>query len=126
METTGVSGAAAGGVGIIGIIIYLVVIVFMIAAFWKVFAKAGQPGWGSLVPIYNTYLMLKIAGKPGWWLLLMFIPVVGFVVWILATIALAENFGKGAGFAIGLIFLPLIFYPILGFGSAEYTPLEAA
>lgn len=79
-----------------------------------------------LIPIYNTYVMLKIAGKPWWWLLLMLIPFVGIVIAIMAVVALAKAFGKGAGFAVGLIFLPFVFWPMLGFGSAQYTPVPAA
>jgi hypothetical protein len=74
------------------------------------------------VQIYNIYLILKIAGKPGWWLILFFIPIVGFIVMILVTVDLAKNFGKGVGFALGLIFLGFIFYPVLGFSDAQYQP----
>jgi len=92
----------------------------MIVAMWKVFTKAGQPGWAILVPIYNAYVMLKIAGKPGWWLILLLIPIVNIVIGIMALAGLASNFGKGGGFVVGLLFLPFVFYPILAFGSAEY------
>ena len=106
-------------------ILYVVVIlgvsIFMIAAMWKLFSKAGLPGWGAIIPIYNTYLMLKVAGKPGWWLILYFIPVVNFVISIIVFVGVAENFGKGGGYAVGLIFLPIIFIPILAFGSAKYV-----
>ena len=101
-------------------LISLAIGVFLIAAMWKVFVKAGQPGWASIVPIYNLVVLLQIAGKPLWWILLMFIPLVNLIVVILISIALAEKFGKGAGFGIGLVFLSFIFYPILGFGSAQY------
>lgn len=94
--------------------------VVVLAGFWKVFTKAGKPGWAVLVPIYNMIVMLEIAGKPTWWILLMFIPVANLIVSILVSIALAEAFGKTAGFGIGLAFLGPIFYPILGFGSAQY------
>jgi hypothetical protein len=106
--------------GAIVLLVQLAIIVFFIVVGWKVFVKAGQPGWGCLVPIYNAYLMLKIAGKPGWWLILLFIPIVNFVIAILATVGLARNFGKDTGFAVGLIFLGFIFYPILAFGDAQY------
>ncbi len=108
------------GGGII-LIVWLAVLVVMIAALWKVFVKAGQPGWAVLIPIYNTYVFLKIAGKPGWWLILLFIPLINIVMGIIALASLAKKFGKGAGFVVGLIFLPFIFYPILGFGDAKYT-----
>jgi hypothetical protein len=99
---------------------YFALIVFVIASIWKVFAKAGQPGWASLIPFYNFYVMLQIAGKPGWWLLLLFIPLVNVIIAIIVAIEIAKAFGKGAGFGLGLAFLGFIFYPILGFGSATY------
>ena len=102
-------------------IIYLAVTVFYLVAMWKVFVKAGQPGWASIIPIYNTYVLLQIAGKPGWWLLLMLIPVVNLVIVIIMCLGIANNFGKGTGFAIGLIFLSIIFLPILAFGDARYN-----
>jgi hypothetical protein len=102
------------------IIVYLAIVVFEIAALWKVFTKAGQPGWGAIIPIYNTYLQCKIGGKPGWWVILFFIPVVNIVLYIILYIAVARNFGRSGGFAVGLILLPFIFVPILGFGSAQY------
>jgi hypothetical protein len=89
---------------------------------WKVFVKAGQPGWGCIIPIYNVYCLVKIAGKPWWWLLLYLIPLVDIVIAILVTLGVSRNFGKGGAFAVGLIFLPFIFYPILGFGDATYGP----
>lgn len=113
--------ASGAGFGIVPTIIGLVVAIFMIVAMWKVFVKAGRPGWAVLIPIYNTYVFLKIAGKPGWWLIWFFIPLVNFIVGIIATVAFAQNFGKGAGFAIGVIFLPIIFIPILAFGEAQYV-----
>lgn len=94
--------------------------ILIIASWWKMFGKAGQPGWGAIIPIYNLYLMLEIARKPTWWLVLYFIPVVNFVISIIVYVAVAETFGKSAGFAVGLIFLPYVFFPILGFGSAKY------
>jgi Family of unknown function (DUF5684) len=101
-------------------IISLLVTVLVIAAMWKVFAKAGQPGWAAIIPIVNIYFLCKVAGRPGWWLILMFIPIVNFVIWIILSIDVAKNFGKGAGFGLGLAFLWVIFFPILGFGSATY------
>ena len=95
-------------------------VILMIAAMWKVFSKAGQPGWAVIIPIYNIYIMCKVAGRPGWWVLLMFIPFVNLIIAIILTIDIAKNFGQGVGFGIGLIILPFIFYPILGFGSAQY------
>jgi hypothetical protein len=107
-------------------IVWLVLAIVVIAGMWKVFTKAGRPGWAVLIPIYDIYVLLKIAGKPGWWLILLLIPVVGLVFAILAVAALANCFGKGAGFTVGLILLPFVFYPILGFGDAKYTAPPAA
>ena len=105
---------------IIVLLILLAITIFIIVAMWKVFTKAGKPGWTILIPFYNSYIFLKIAGKPGWWLILLFIPIVNIFIGIIAVIGFANNFGKGVGFAIGLILLPIVFYPILAFGSAEY------
>ena len=104
--------------------IQLIFAIFFIVTMWKIFAKAGQPGLCIFVPIYNIYLLLKIAGKPGWWLLLLLIPFVNFVIAILAVAGISRNFGKGNGFILGLIFLPFIFYPILAFGSAKYKEIN--
>lgn len=101
-------------------LISLAFAIFTLVAMWKVFAKAGKPGWAAIIPIYNLVVLLEIAGKPIWWLVLMLVPLVNFVVAILIGIGVAERFGKGAGFGLGLTFLGFIFYPILGFGSAQY------
>lgn len=101
-------------------VVFLAVCVLLIAALWKVFAKAGQPGWAAIIPIYNAYILIKIAGRPGWWLVLYLIPLVNVVIAVMVTIEVARAFGKGIGFALGMIFLAFIFYPILGFGSAVY------
>ncbi|MEZ6143407.1 MAG: DUF5684 domain-containing protein [Zavarzinella sp.] len=113
-------GAAGFGIGIF--VVYLAVIILTVAGLWKVFVKAGKPGWAAIVPIYNVIVLLEIAGKPVWWVILMFIPFVNFVVSILIAIDVAKNFGKEALYGIGLAFLPFIFYPLLGFGDARYRP----
>jgi hypothetical protein len=109
-----------GAPAIVGVI-YLAVIILMIVSMWKVFTKAGQPGWASIIPIYNMIIMLQIANKPLWWIILFFIPIVNIVIAIITNIAIAEKFGKGAGFGIGLSFLGFIFFPILAFGDAQYS-----
>ena len=110
-------GGLMGGLsGIVSLVICLVVIIGL----WKVFTKAGHPGWMAIIPILNFYILCKIAGRPGWWLLLMLIPLVNFVIWIIVSLDVAKNFGKGAGFGIGIAFLSFIFLPILGFGDAQY------
>jgi hypothetical protein len=120
-----VGGAAAAGIGIVMGLVWLAVAVLLIASMWKVFVKAGEPGWAAIVPIYNLVILLKIIGKPAWWVILMLIPFVNFVIAIILSLGLAQAFGKSAGFGIGLLLLPFIFYPILGFGSARYQGVPA-
>jgi len=110
----------AQGPGVGTYIFAILLCVVMIAAMWKVFTKAGKPGWAAIIPIYNVIVLLDIAGKPAWWIVLYLIPIVNFVMLILTYVALAEKFGKGGGFAMGLVFLGVIFFPILGFGGAQY------
>jgi len=98
--------------------------VVIVAAMWKVFSKAGQPGWAAIIPIYNLIVWCKIVGRPIWWILLLLICFPIF--YIILCIDLAKSFGKGVGFAIGLILLSIIFFPILGFGSATYQGPSAA
>jgi hypothetical protein len=111
------AGLLGGGVSLI---ICLAIGVVMIAAMWKLFTKAGQPGWAAIVPIYNIIVLLKIVGKPLWWLILFMIPFVNFVIMILLCIELAKSFGKSTGFGIGLLFLGVIFFPMLAFGNDRY------
>ncbi|MEQ9207771.1 MAG: DUF5684 domain-containing protein [Phycisphaerales bacterium] len=114
-------GNAGGMIGLgIFLILYLAIIVIVLAGFWKMFTKAGQPGWAAIVPIYNAYIMCKIAGRPGWWVILLLIPYLNFIFWIILMVDLAKSFAKGIGFAVGMILLSFIFIPILGFGDAEY------
>ena len=115
-----VVGASSGGASAIIWIIYAAVIVLVIAGLWKTFTKAGEPGWAAIIPIYNYIVLLKIIGRPIWWIILLLIPFVNFVVLIIMMIDLAKAFGKGTGFGIGLVFLSFIFIPILGFGDAQY------
>ena len=98
----------------------LALLVLLFVGMWKVFQKAGKPGWAAIIPIYNIIVLLEICGKPLWWIVLYFIPIVNFVAVVLVSIALAKRFGKGVGFGIGIALLPFIFYPILGFGDASY------
>jgi hypothetical protein len=111
-----IAGLAAG----LPVLIVLAIWVVIIIGFWTTFVKGGQPGWGCIIPFYNLYCLVTIAGKPWWWMLLYFIPLVNIVVALLVSLAVAEKFGQGAAFGVGLFFLPFIFYPILGFGDATY------
>ena len=113
-------GVVAAGIGAGMVVFWLAICVFFVVCMWRIFTKAGQPGWASIIPIYNAVVLCQIAGKPGWWVILMLIPVVNFVIAILVLIGLANNFGRGVGTVIGLLLLPIVFYPILAFGSAQY------
>lgn len=93
---------------------------FLLIATWVIYVKAGEPGWAMLIPIYNLIVLHRMAGKPGWWVLLYFIPVVSLIIVILVYIGLAERFGQGAGFGLGLAFLAPIFFPILAYSDIEY------
>jgi Family of unknown function (DUF5684) len=115
-----IPSALSAGLGIGMMLVWCAVMLLLVASLWKVFVKAGEPGWAAIVPIYNLFILAKIAGKPMWWGVLMLIPLVGFIVFIIVSIALAERFGKGTGFGLGLSFLGIIFFPILGFGDSRY------
>ena len=85
--------------------------------------KAGKPGWAAIIPIYNAIVLLEIANKPIWWILLFLIPCVGIVFYVLTLIDLSKFFGQSPAFSIGLLLLPFVFFPILGFGGAQYRPV---
>lgn len=96
--------------------------ILAVVGLWKTFQKAGEPGWAAIIPFYNVYVLLKIAGRPGWWLLLFFVPFVNVVVSIILSIDVARAFGKDTVFGIVLLwFLNAIGYIILGFGDAQYV-----
>ena len=107
-------------------IIYLAVIGAMFAGLWKTFTKAGEPGWAAIVPIYNVYIMTKIVGRPAWFTVLALIPCVNIIALFIIGIDMAKSFGKGMGFGIGLALLGFVFYPLLGFGDAQYQGPAAA
>ena len=118
-------GSVLGGFGVFGAFCAwffgMAIAIFVLVAMWKVYQKAGKPGWAAIIPIYNIIVWLRIAGRSGWWIILLLIPIVGAVIAIVVSIDLARKFGKGAGFGLGLAFLGFIFYPILAWGSAEYS-----
>lgn len=123
------SSAGAGifaGIGLMFIIIYLAVIVITYAGMWKIFKKAGKPGWAAIIPFYNIYIMIEIVGKPTIWLLWCLIPCVNFVFVVWLYNLMSKSFGKEEGFTVGMILLPFIFWPILGFGNAIYLGPSAA
>jgi hypothetical protein len=102
-------------------LIAMVFAVISIVALWKIFTKAGQPGWAAIIPIYNYYIMLKIAGRPGWWLLLYFIPLVQIIVSAIVAMDIAQAFGRSKTFGVVALWLfSIIGYLILGFGNDTY------
>lgn len=114
----------SGGGGLstwIGIIAMLVTV----ASMWRVFAKAGEPGWAAIVPIYNSLVMLKVAGKPMWWIVLLAIPIVNVVIVFMVFSNLSKAFGGGAGTTLGLVFLTCLFMPMLAFSDRRYQGAPA-
>jgi Family of unknown function (DUF5684) len=103
-------------------IVWLVLAVLSIIAMWRIFTKAGEAGWKSLIPFYNTYLMFRIAGRNGWWFLGLFVPLLNIFVTIMLAIDLAKHFGKSTVFGIvGLWLFSIVGYFMLAFGSAAYV-----
>ncbi|MCP4067063.1 MAG: signal peptidase I [Phycisphaeraceae bacterium] len=125
MPPMGTEAVAAAGT--VALLLYLVIlIVFYIViciGCWKMVAKAGMPGILGLIPIVNLFVLPIVAGKPWWWAFMIFIPIVGGLLYmILVSLSIAERFGRGIGTVLGLIFLTPIFVCILGFGDAEWSP----
>ena len=116
-DDAGSAGAVAGLI----VLIEVVVLVVAFAGLWKIFAKTGKPGWAAIVPIYNVFVLTEIAGKSIVWFILAIIPCTSIIGIVVLWIAVAERFGKGVGYGLGLTFLAPIFWPILGFGSSRYN-----
>ena len=118
------SGNGGGGAAVLFILIELLICGFFLFCMWKIFEKAGEAGWKCLIPVYNTYIMFKIATGSGWKMLFMLIPFFNIVYSIMLMFKLAKVFGKGTGFGFGLLFLSVIFIPLLALGDAEYEGVE--
>lgn len=118
METVDTGGmmAAMGA----AMIIYIAFLLLIVVSMWKIFTKAGKPGWAAIIPIYNLIVWLDIVGKPTWWIILLLIPFVNLVIVIMITHQLSLSFGQGIGTTLLLIFLPMVGYPLLAFGNAQY------
>jgi len=136
MTNTGGSSttSAPSGLLLVGFAVLLVFAIVEIIGLWKVFQKAGQPGWAAIVPIYGSWILFEISGKPGWWALTAFlgaIPLVGWipylVLYIIAMLELAKYFGKSTAFAVcGMILFPFVGMPMLGFGNDQYNGTPGA
>ena len=111
-------GADALGLGML--LFNLLVVVGVLVGIWKVFVKANKPGWAALVPIYNLFVLAEVGGKPSWWAILLFVPLVNLIVFVVICMGVAKNFGKSELYGIGLALLGFIFFPLLGFGNARY------
>jgi hypothetical protein len=105
--------------GVLILVVYLAFLVLMIASIWTIFTKSGKPGWAAIVPIYNIIVMLEIAKKPTWWILLFLVPVANIVVGIMMWNEIAKSFGRTSAFTVGLILLMPVFLPMLAFGSGD-------
>jgi len=129
LNSTSSTSHLSGGLIFAIVLASLVLAVIAITAMWKIFVKAGRPGWASVIPVYNSWVLFEISGKPGWWalsILLGFIPFVGslvfLVLYIIAMLELAKRFGKSTAFAVfGLIIFSFVGLLILGFGDAKYS-----
>jgi len=120
------SDAAGAGIGIGVFLFYLAILVIIFASFWKIFTKADRPGWAGVIPIYNLVVLLEVVGRPIWWIVLTFIPLLNLVFLFVINIDLAKSFGKGTGYGVALALLGIIFYPMLAFGDARYQGPSAA
>ncbi len=116
--TSGLTGAFAS-MGILIVILFIISYVLIIVSLWKIFKKAGKPGWASIIPIYNIYVICQIAEKKWWNILLLLIPIANIYAMIVLYNGLAKKFGKSGGFVVGMILLPIIFFPILAFSGSE-------
>jgi Family of unknown function (DUF5684) len=112
------SGAA---VGILVATAVVALVILELAGLWKVYAKAGEHGWAAIVPFYNYWCLLRIVGRPGWWLILYFVPLVNIVIALIVLWDLTKSFAKPAGWFWGLLLLGFVFYPMLGFGESRYA-----
>ncbi len=119
---TGAAGGAIAGAFLFLIVLAIVIQFIVWAGMWKTASKAGQVGILACIPIVQVIIWLLIAKKPLWWILLFFVPLVNLVVMVIVMNGISNRFGRGVGTTLGLIFLPFIFWPILGFGDAEYQP----
>ena len=130
-DASNVAAGALGGLFVFYLIISIALAVFSVIVMWKLFEKAGKPGWAAIVPFYNLYVFFEITWGNGWLFLLILlsiIPIVGSiavcVIMIITMVKLAKVFGKSGGFAVGLIFLSVIFEAILAFGDSKYVGID--
>ncbi len=110
------------GLSIIFFVVYILFIILVLTSFWKIYVKAGRKGWEGIIPIYNIYVLMSIVGRPSWWFILYFIPLINLFITIIVSIDLAKSFGKGTAFGvIWLWALSIAGYPYLAFSNAKYS-----
>jgi len=120
MPQPGAEGRMNAGFPLYIPLIFLAVCLLLIVAYWIIFERAGQGGWKILIPFYNTYILMEISGKPGWWMFLLFVPLVNIAIYFLAMLSLAKKFGRSELFGVGIAIFPFIFLPVLAFGGSQY------
>lgn len=103
------------------ILVWFILVVITIVALWKIFQKAGQAGWKSIIPIYNAVILCRIANLSGWFAILLVVPLVNIVVTVILYIRMAKGFGQSGWFALGLILLSPIFILILAFDKPVFV-----
>lgn len=112
------------GSNMFAFLVWLAVVIFMIAAIWTVYVKAKKPGWAAIIPFYNAYVLIKIVNRPGWWLVLYFIPPISFVIHIIVMNDLSKAFGKDVGYTLLLVLLPFLGWPLLAWGDAKFKKVK--
>lgn len=120
MDPDAVGGGLGALFGGVSVLLYLACLLFGAVVFWKLYTKAGKPGWAGIIPIYNIIVLMEIVGRPAWWTILFFIPIANIVAAVLVNIDLAKSFGRDVVFGILVTLLPIIFLAVLAFGSATY------
>jgi hypothetical protein len=126
MDPDAVGGGLGALFGGLSVLLYLACLLFGAVVFWKLYAKAGKPGWAGIIPIYNIIVLMEIVGRPTWWTILFFIPIANIVAAVLVNIDLAKSFGRDVVFGILMTLIPIIFVAVLAFGSATYRGPAAA
>ncbi|GGK84344.1 DUF5684 domain-containing protein [Haloarcula sebkhae] len=118
LQSSDIIGAPVGSAVVL--LFLFVLIAVRTAGMWAVFSKSGHAGWKAIIPIYNLYVMLQIGEQAWWWLLLTFVPVVNLYAVYKIHAGVARAFGRGIGFGLGLAFLDVLFFPLVGFGDYQY------
>lgn len=112
------------GGSLVFMVVMFAIVIISLVAMAKIYAKAGRPGWAVIIPVYGQVVLFDITHGKGWLVITMFIPVVNLVMYFIVCARLAKVFGKGTGFGVGLMLLPIIFIPMLAFGDAEYIGFD--